>query len=259
MSSTVEDELRLRIIELESELAAAHEEVDRLRDQAAAPSQEKENEIYALDRRATLSETKNKEHANALSLSSKKIISLENAIKAYKFTAKDVAKCLGDCLHGGASIPVTKEELEDMYKTVTTATTTAADAVLALRLAERAVSIFSVLDAELQQSLVDVPPLLRERLRVIPSFEEAMYAHKRGASQVTSDLSRLLSSVEEATLHFDMELQSVQPAGEGGLDDFGPAPLGGSGSVNGDDAATNGGQDGDFAPLTMATFFKGGN
>ena len=50
----------MRIIELESELAAAHEEVDRLRDQAAAPSQEKENEIYALDRRATLSETKNK-------------------------------------------------------------------------------------------------------------------------------------------------------------------------------------------------------
>jgi hypothetical protein len=34
--------------------------VDRLRDEASAPSQEKENEIYALDRRATLSETKNK-------------------------------------------------------------------------------------------------------------------------------------------------------------------------------------------------------
>ena len=51
-----------------------------------------------------------------MSLSAKKIINLEQSIKAYKFTAKDVAKCLGDCLHGGASLPVTKEELEDMYR-----------------------------------------------------------------------------------------------------------------------------------------------
>lgn len=254
-----------------------------LREQATSPSQDKENEIYALDRRATLSETKNKEHANALSLSSKKIISLESAIKAYKFTAKDVAKCLGDCLHGGASIPVTKEELEEMYKQVSTATATASDAVLALRLAERQVSIFAVLDAELQQALVDVPPLLREKLRVIPSFEEAMYAHKRGANQVTADLSRLLSSVEEATLHFEMELSSVQPPGEGALDDFGQRlaqsvenqipngathtnPHGNGQSGGGGQSVDGGGPGGGpgdggegddgYAPLTLATFFK---
>ncbi len=54
-----------------------------------------------LDRRATLSESRNKEHANALSLSAKKLIELERAITAHKFTAKDIAKCLGDCLHSG--------------------------------------------------------------------------------------------------------------------------------------------------------------
>jgi len=150
------------------------------------------------------------EHSNALSLSAKKIISLEQAIKAYKFTAKDVAKCLGDCLHGGASLPVTKEELEDMYKAVSSASQTAADATLALRLAERVASLFAVLDNELQQALVDVPPTLREQIRQIPGFEQALVEHKRGASQVTGDLQRLLSSVEEATLHFDLELTSVQ-------------------------------------------------
>jgi hypothetical protein len=150
------------------------------------------------------------EHSNALSLSAKKIISLEQSIKAYKFTAKDVAKCLGDCLHGGASLPVTKEELEDMYKAVSSGDKTAADATLALRLAERVASLFAVLDNELQQALVDVPPALREQIRQIPGFEQALVEHKRGASQVTGDLQRLLSSVEEATLHFDLELSSVQ-------------------------------------------------
>ena len=45
------------------------------------------------------------EHANALALSAKKVIELERAVKAYKFSAKDVAKCLGDCLHGGVNGP----------------------------------------------------------------------------------------------------------------------------------------------------------
>lgn len=56
------------------------------------------------------------EHANALGISAKKIIALEQALKSYKYTAKDVAKALGDCLHGGVSIPCAKEELEDSYK-----------------------------------------------------------------------------------------------------------------------------------------------
>ena len=90
-------------------------------------------------------------------------------------------------------------------------------------------------------------------------------------SKVTADLSRLLSSVEEATLHFDMELQSVQPAGDGGLDDVGGsggggAPGGGGGNSVGPGGGGGGGDGGsyngdegvdEYAPLTMATFFKG--
>jgi len=93
----------------------------------------------------TLSETRNKEHANALALSAKKVIELERAVKAYKFSAKDVAKCLGDCLHGGVSVPCTKEELEDMYKAITAAAPPAApDAVMSLRLAEKIVDVMQV-------------------------------------------------------------------------------------------------------------------
>jgi|AntAceMinimDraft_5_1070358.scaffolds.fasta_scaffold341465_1 hypothetical protein len=58
---------------------------------------------------------------------------------------------------------------------------------------------------------------------MIPNYEQAIYEHKRGAAQVTADLQRLLSSVEEATLHFDMELQAVQPEGnaEANEDEYG--------------------------------------
>jgi hypothetical protein len=45
----------------------------------------------------------------------KKIMGLEQSIKMYKFTAKDVAKCLGDCLHDGSTMNVSKEELEEMH------------------------------------------------------------------------------------------------------------------------------------------------
>ena len=55
-----EDEYRQRIMELESELMAANSEIDSLREQLDAPDRTKENEMYSLDRRATLSETKNK-------------------------------------------------------------------------------------------------------------------------------------------------------------------------------------------------------
>lgn len=236
-----DEDLRMRVMELEDQLAAAQEEIDRLREDLEHPDRTRENEIYSLDRRAQLSETKNKEHSNALSLSAKKIINLEQSIKAYKFTAKDVAKCLGDCLHGGASLPVTKEELEEMYKAVSSASQTAADATLALRLSERVSSIFSVLDNELQQALVDVPPVLREKIRMIPNYEQALYEHKRGAAQVTADLQRLLSSVEEATLHFDMELQAVQPEG-------------GNEAYDGDEDA--GEYEDEFKPLTVQSFFK---
>ena len=47
-------------MELESELLAANSEIDSLRDQLDHPDRTKENELYSLDRRATLSETKNK-------------------------------------------------------------------------------------------------------------------------------------------------------------------------------------------------------
>jgi hypothetical protein len=51
-----------------------------------------------------------------------------------------------------------------LKQAVSSASQTAADATLALRLAERVASIFSVLDNELQQALVDVPPVLREKV-----------------------------------------------------------------------------------------------
>lgn len=56
------------------------------------------------------------EHSSALALSMKKILGLEQSIKMYKFTAKDVAKCLGDCLHDGSTMNVSKEELEEMHE-----------------------------------------------------------------------------------------------------------------------------------------------
>lgn len=46
-------------------------------------------------------------------------------------------------------------------------------------------------------------------MRVIPSFDDALGQHMRGADTVRSDLYRLLSSVEEAALHFDQEIDSI--------------------------------------------------
>ena len=122
-----------RIMELEMIVKSRNEEIDALRRQLLTSQRtnelqaqsdvpinpDTENTIYGLDRRASLAEVRNKEHSNALALSAKKIIELERSVKAYKFTAKDVAKCLGDCLHGGVSVPVTKEQLEDTFKAVT--------------------------------------------------------------------------------------------------------------------------------------------
>lgn len=59
-----EEELKLRIMDLEAELRAASSEIDRLKAQAeqaqVEPSLGRDNEVYALDRRATLSESKNR-------------------------------------------------------------------------------------------------------------------------------------------------------------------------------------------------------
>jgi len=79
---------------------------------------------------------------------------------------------------------------------------------------------------------------------MIPNYEQAIYEHKRGAAQVTADLQRLLSSVEEATLHFDMELQAVQP--EGGADYY----------EGGDDDGGGGEYEDEFKPLTVKSFFR---
>jgi|AntAceMinimDraft_1070359.scaffolds.fasta_scaffold79925_1 uncharacterized small protein (DUF1192 family) len=55
-----DEDLRMRVMELEDQLAAAQEEIDRLREDLEHPDRTRENEIYSLDRRAVLSETKNK-------------------------------------------------------------------------------------------------------------------------------------------------------------------------------------------------------
>jgi hypothetical protein len=79
---------------------------------------------------------------------------------------------------------------------------------------------------------------------MIPNYEQAIYEHKRGAAQVTADLQRLLSSVEEATLHFDMELQAVQP--EGGAEYY-----------EGEDDEVGGEEyEDEFKPLTVKSFFR---
>jgi hypothetical protein len=79
---------------------------------------------------------------------------------------------------------------------------------------------------------------------MIPNYEQAIYEHKRGAAQVTADLQRLLSSVEEATLHFDMELQAVQP--EGGAEYY-----------EGEDDEVGGEEyEDEFKPLTAKSFFR---
>ena len=79
---------------------------------------------------------------------------------------------------------------------------------------------------------------------MIPNYEQAIYEHKRGAAQVTADLQRLLSSVEEATLHFDMELQAVQP--EGGAE-----------YNEGEDDEVGGEEyEDEFKPLTVKSFFR---
>lgn len=61
---TSDEELKLRILDLEVELRAANNEIDRLKVQVEQaqpePSLGRDNEVYALDRRATLSENKNK-------------------------------------------------------------------------------------------------------------------------------------------------------------------------------------------------------
>lgn len=79
---------------------------------------------------------------------------------------------------------------------------------------------------------------------MIPNYEQAIYEHKRGAAQVTADLQRLLSSVEEATLHFDMELQAVQPEGGADYDE------------GGDDDAGGEEYEDEFKPLTVKSFFR---
>ncbi len=59
--SAMEDDLRQRIIELEAQLLTAHEDIESMRAQIERdPRPEKENELYVLDRRVTLSEAKNK-------------------------------------------------------------------------------------------------------------------------------------------------------------------------------------------------------
>jgi isopentenyl phosphate kinase len=76
---------------------------------------------------------------------------------------------------------------------------------------------------------------------MIPNYEQAIYEHKRGAAQVTADLQRLLSSVEEATLHFDMELQAVQPEGNAEANEDGEY---------GDE------YEDEFKPLTVKSFLR---
>jgi TolA-binding protein len=60
----VEEELKLRIMDLEAELGAANTEIERLRFQSSQaqsdPNLNRDNEVYVLDRRATLSESKNR-------------------------------------------------------------------------------------------------------------------------------------------------------------------------------------------------------
>ena len=58
--SALEEALQSRVSELETEVDSCHAEIERLRAELERGQGTRENEIYAIDRRATISEAKNK-------------------------------------------------------------------------------------------------------------------------------------------------------------------------------------------------------
>jgi hypothetical protein len=92
-----------------------------LRDQVDVTDDGRDNRLYELSRAMTVANDLNKEHSSALSIAAKKIIRLEDNLKVYKLTVKDVAKTLGASLNGIVTDPVTKEDLEAMHASVSVA------------------------------------------------------------------------------------------------------------------------------------------
>jgi hypothetical protein len=197
--------------ETTARLAAANAVIAELRDQVESSEEGRTNKIYELTRAATIASDLNKEHANALGIAAKKIIRLEEGVKLYKHTVKDVARTLGSCLNGLVTAPVTKDDLEAMHAAAVDATPDAPDAVFTLRIAEKVGAVLERLDRELQLALNDVTPHLREQLKKIPAFEDIIFRHARAAAAVHSDVYRLVSSVDEACRNFEHEFASIQP------------------------------------------------
>jgi len=192
-------------------LERANAELNELRDKVGNAGDVQENKIYSLNRALIIASDLNKEHANALAIAAKRMIRLEECIKIYKHSVRDVAKSLGETLNSLVIDPVTKEELESIHLAAVEATPDAPDAIFTLRISERISSAVSFLDQELQLALADVPPRIRELLKKIPNFEEALFRHSRSASSIHSDSLRLLSSVDEACSIFEFEFESIQP------------------------------------------------
>lgn len=194
-----------------SMLEQANHQVADLREQLECSEDGKDSKIYELKRALSIASELNKEHASALSIAAKKIIGLEDSLKMYKHTVKDVAKSLGVTLNSLVTDPITKDELEALHASAVDATQDAPDAVFTLRISERINSVALFLDRELQLALGDVSPKIREELKKIPSFEEYFLRHARSGSVLHSDSRRLLVSVEEACANFELEFSTIIP------------------------------------------------
>jgi hypothetical protein len=207
--NTIESLLRTQQ-ESGNALDAAHAELDELRDQLNSTEDQRENKVYELNRALQLASEVNREHSNALCIAAKKLIKLEECVKVYKHTVKDIAKSLGETMTSLITDPMSKEELDSVYSAAMDASPDAPDAIFTLRIAERIANASNYLDGEVQLALGDVPPQLRDQLRKIPQFDETLHRHVRASTTTHSDLHRLMSSIEEACSNFDSEFSAVQ-------------------------------------------------
>ena len=205
------DELLQKEQALSYSLKEANDSLTTMRELTGGSGEEKDNKIYELNRHITGANDLNKEHASALSIAAKKLVRLQETLEVYRHTMRDVSRALGSTLNGLLTLPVAKEELENMHSSALDTTPEAPDAVLTLRISERTSAIISSLDQEVQNALCDVSPRIREMLKQIPLFEDGLVRHNRSIEMMNSEANRLMAAVEDACTSFDFELSTIHP------------------------------------------------
>mmetsp|Transcript_31166 Transcript_31166/g.90584 ORF Transcript_31166/g.90584 Transcript_31166/m.90584 type:complete len:432 (-) Transcript_31166:399-1694(-) len=193
-----------------------------------------------------------RDHIQALSLSARKILALEESLSAFQHSAKDVVQILAGALRGGSVLPVSDEELVALRTAVEnhqhhqaqlgwrsppgapaggsaagvlsrTATggarisQPAADALLAVRVADRMSKALQDLDGELQLALRDVPAPVRSKIQEAGALEERLQQHHEQAVGAREEIGRLVSALEDTCSHFDDELALLQPLEHGSM------------------------------------------